>query len=378
MDLSDAQNIVVKAIKLWHSKTSARQQVFRVFGFAGTGKTTIAQYIAREIKGKVLFAAFTGKAALMLKQKGCHGASTIHSLIYKLDDENYGEPKFVLNYESPLAEASLLIVDEVSMVDEELANDLLSFGKPILVLGDPFQLPPISGTGFFTDCEPDHMLTEIHRQAKENPIIQMSMIVREGGTLEHGVYGSSRVVGHKQFETQEILDADQIIVGMNQTRTSHNQRYRDLLGHEGILPVPNEKLICLKNCRPKKLLNGSLWRVLEISEARAKGKKGKPGKLQPDFCQMMLEPWDESDGDQRADVKVHHAFFKGKERDLEWAVRKSSREFDYGYSITCHKSQGSQWNNTFVFDESRVFRENADRWLYTAITRAAEKTTIVR
>ena len=70
------------------------------------------------------------------------------------------------------------------MVDEELGRDLLSFGKPVLVLGDPAQLPPVKGGGFFTEAEPDIMLTEVHRQAADNPIIRMSMVVREGGRLD--------------------------------------------------------------------------------------------------------------------------------------------------------------------------------------------------
>ena len=58
------------------------------------------------------------------------------------------------------------------MVDEDLGRDLLSFGKPVLVLGDPAQLPPVKGGGFFTEAEPDVMLTEVHRQAADNPIIR--------------------------------------------------------------------------------------------------------------------------------------------------------------------------------------------------------------
>ena len=134
----------------------------------------------------------------MLRSKGCKGARTIHSLIYRpreaeAESED-SSPTFVLNEDSAAARASLIIIDECSMVDEELGRDLLSFGKQVLVLGDPAQLPPVRGGGFFTDAEPDVMLTEVHRQAADNPIIRMSMTVREGGRLDRGAYGDSQVI----------------------------------------------------------------------------------------------------------------------------------------------------------------------------------------
>ena len=140
-------------------------QVFRLFGYAGTGKTTLANHLAEHVDGEVKFAAFTGKAASVMRGKGCHGASTIHSLIYRARESGEEIPSFDLWDEAPASKAELIIIDECSMVDAELGRDLLSFGVPVLVLGDPAQLPPIQGGGFFTEAEPDVMLTEVHRQA---------------------------------------------------------------------------------------------------------------------------------------------------------------------------------------------------------------------
>ena len=114
-------------------------QVFRLFGYAGTGKTTLARHLAESVEGKVNYAAFTGKAALVLRSKGCEGASTIHSLIYRSRGENEEAPTFVLNPEGAASKAKLIVIDECSMVDEELGRALLSFGVPVLVLGDPAQ-----------------------------------------------------------------------------------------------------------------------------------------------------------------------------------------------------------------------------------------------
>src|SRR5215831_12991442 len=130
-------------------------------------KTTLAKHLAEGVDGKVLFAAFTGKEACVMRSKGCPGAATIHSLIYKARESGEEMPSFELWDEAPASKARLIVIDECSMVDAELARDLMSFGVPLLVLGDPAQLPPIQGGGFFTDAEPDAMLTEVIRRAKE-------------------------------------------------------------------------------------------------------------------------------------------------------------------------------------------------------------------
>jgi exodeoxyribonuclease V len=149
-------------------------QVFRLFGCAGVGKTTLARHLAASLSGETVFAAATGKAAAVMRANGCDGATTIHSLIYTTTISAKGEYIFTVNPASPAATADLIVIDECSMVDETIGRDLLSFGTPILVLGDPAQLPPVKGAGFFTDAHPDVLLTQIHRQALDSPIIRLS------------------------------------------------------------------------------------------------------------------------------------------------------------------------------------------------------------
>src|SRR6202521_1356655 len=191
------QDSALKAVADWLKAKPGRHgtpQVFRLFGYAGTGKTTLARHIAEDVEGEVKFAAFTGKAALVMRNKGCDNASTIHSLIYRTRESGDEQPSFELWDEAPASKAALIVIDECSMVDAELGRDLMWFGVPVLVLGDPAQLPPIQGGGFFTEAEPDVMLTEVHRQARDNPIIRLSMDVREGLRLEEGTYGLTQVV----------------------------------------------------------------------------------------------------------------------------------------------------------------------------------------
>ena len=363
MQWSPQQDEALRAVSQWLRNPSS-PQVFRLFGWAGTGKSTLAMHLAQDVR-KVVYAAFTGKAALVMRKRGCVGASTIHSLIYVLDQERGGEPKFILNEDSAVSSADLVVIDEVSMVDQELGHDLLSFGTKVLVLGDPFQLPPVKGTGFFTEAEPDIMLTEIHRQAADNPIIRLSINIRERRGLEYGTYGESRVIGRRSVDQREVLKADQIIVGLNRTRVTYNDRVRELKGRLSSTPEPGDRVICLRNNRTKNLLNGQMW---SVKDAMLKGM----GRME-----LLLDPDDA--GERVADVLVHthQHFFDGREGEFDWQDRRRYDEFCFGYAITVHKSQGSQWDDVYLFDESGAFRDDRDRHLYTAVTRAAEKITVV-
>jgi len=375
MEFSPQQDDALKAVAAWLK--AGKPQIFRLFGYAGTGKTTLARHFAEHVDGQVQFAAFTGKAAQVLRSKGAVNARTIHSLIYRpkgeesVEDEVTGKtsmsPTFSLNRQSPIARAKLVIIDECSMVDEQLGRDLLSFGTPILVLGDPGQLPPISGGGFFTEQEPDFLLTEIHRQARDNPIIRLALDVREGREFMRGDYGTARVIGKEDVNQEMVLKADQVLVGTNRTRRRYNQRLRELKGFTADFPQAGDKLVCLRNDPAKGLLNGSLWKVMTSSRETV-----KPG------INLLVAP-EEDDPDRGvAKIKLLKAAFEDPEAEIPWQQKKRFDDFDFGYALTVHKAQGSQWNQIVLFDESWAFKDTRQRWLYTAITRAAERLTIVR
>jgi exodeoxyribonuclease-5 len=363
------QDAALKAVAEWLKTKPGRSgtpQVFRLFGYAGTGKTTLARHIAEGVAGEVKFAAFTGKAALVMRNKGCDGASTIHSLIYRARESGEEQPSFELWDDAPASKAKLIVIDECSMVDAELGRDLLSFDCPLLVLGDPAQLPPIQGGGFFTDCEPDAMLTEVHRQAQDDPIVRMSMDVREGRPLQIGSFGSSEVVSRKALAPDRVMQADQVLVGRNHTRRAYNMRMRQRQHIEDPLPVAGDKLVCLRNNRKKGLFNGGLWRVRSRTPSRSKSK----------IMTMRVMP-DEEFGQKVTKVSVRHDCFEGGIETIPWEQRKPYDEFDYGYVLTVHKSQGSQWNDVVLFDESFAFQDSRARWLYTGVTRAAKRLCVV-
>ncbi len=361
------QDTALKSVADWLKAKPGRNgtpPVFRLFGYAGTGKTTLARTIADGVDGEVKFAAFTGKAASVMRGKGCHGATTIHGLIYRARESGEEVPSFDLWDEAPASKADLIVIDECSMVDAELGRDLLSFGVPLLVLGDPAQLPPIQGGGFFTEAEPDAMLTEVHRQAQDDPIVRLSMDIRAGDTLEPGRYGDSEVVRKNDLDPQAVLDADQVLVGRNATRRAYNTRMRARRGFEEEMPESGDKLVCLRNNRKKALFNGSLWMVKE----RGGRKSG--------IMTLRLLPDDET-GRRGVKVSVRPECFTGGIEQVDWSRRKPYDEFDYGYVLTVHKAQGSQWDNVVLFDESFAFPDSRERWLYTGVTRAAKRLTVV-
>jgi exodeoxyribonuclease V len=358
------QDAALSAASNWLKGARGRSSIFRLFGYAGTGKTTLVKHIAEGVDGKVLFAAFTGKAACVMRSKGCYSASTIHSLIYKARESGEETPSFELWNDAPASKAKLIIIDECSMVDAELARDLMSFGVPLLVLGDPAQLPPIHGGGFFTDAKPDAMLTEVHRQAQDDPIVRLSMEIRAGNPLTQGQYGETQVVRRDALDPKRVLDADQVLVGRNVTRRAYNARLRERRGFTDALPMTGDKLVCLRNNRRKGLFNGGLWMVKESPKARRQ------------IIRMRLKP-DEDLGERLIKVSVRPECFTGTIEEFDWPQRKAYDEFDFGYVLTVHKAQGSQWDDVVLFDESAAFPDNRDRWLYTGVTRAAKRLTIV-
>jgi len=154
-------------------------------------------------------------------------------------------------------------------------------------------------------------------------------------------------------------------VGTNRTRRAYNQRIRDLSGFKEPLPVAGDRLVCLRNDKTKGLINGGLWRVEAL------------GGVVKDFVRLTVRSEDEGAA-KSVKVAVLKAFFEGTEAELAYPIRRESDEFDYGYALTVHKAQGSQWDAVLLFDESYAFREHRARWLYTGLTRAAKRLTIVR
>lgn len=227
--------------------------------------------------------------------------------------------------------------------------------------------------GFFTEATPDVMLTEIHRQAAGNPIIKLATDIREGRDLKLGDYGASKVVNMKREGKEAmqnmVMASDQVLVGKNITKDQYNARIREIRGAHNHMPVVGDRLVCTANDKRMGIFNGGLFVVEEVWPP-------KRGRSADGEIKMVVKSLDIPEA---SSVKVRSRVecFKGGIKSLPFEARRGLQEFDYGYALTVHKSQGSQWPSVTLFNESATFKAEARRWLYTGITRAAETINIV-
>jgi exodeoxyribonuclease-5 len=252
------------------------------------------------------------------------------------------------------------------MVDKQIAKDLMSFKTPILVLGDPGQLPPIDGKGYFMNSKPDVMLTEVHRQARDSPILRLAAEVREQRMPAAGNYGDCRVFKVDDCNMEDLVAADQVLAYRNATCHGLNDEIRRALGYTTDLPGLDDRLLCLRNNYDIEVFNGEIFRVTRLPRASRYGETVS--------MKVMRENLDSED---EIRIKVHPWFFTNEQNRLTEKQKRESHWFDYGYAITVHKAQGSQWDNVLIFNESASQKKEPWKWLYTAITRARKRVTLV-
>lgn len=389
--LSAEQERAAAAVSAWLS--SRDKPYFILHGYGGSGKSTVAAKLVENWKGPVYYLAFTGAAAQILRKRGLP-ASTLHSQIYlptaereleakqleqelaaldpedeKFERKSRGirkrleelySPDFVLRPTSPFQSNSLIVLDECSFVAEREALDLLSFKLPILVLGDPGQLPPVEGKGFFNG-KPDFFLSEIHRQALDSPIIQLATLAREGKPWKIGKYGNCEIIRARDLTDEQILSVEQVIVGKNATRLAMNARIRNLRGFDGIYPKAGERLMCLRNNKQRGIFNGEIFTTVSDTNFSEK------------FACVDL--------DSHGIVNVHKECFMEPELLKSWSYekRKKAEEFTYAWAVTCHKFQGNQAESVLFIPDMFTWAsawEDRKRFCYTGASRAEKRLII--
>lgn len=378
IEFNDQQKEAIAAAVAWFKLLmdgKTRKRIFFLAGFAGTGKTTVAKEIVRRCVGEygAVYIAPTGKAASRLKQKGCRGARTLHQFIYNVrgEDED-GDPIFIKK-DSLDEKPKLVTLDEASMVGQYDAERLINFGIPILALGDTGQIPPVKASAYFTEDMVDYQLTDIMRQGKESNIIRASFYIRQGKRLPVRDYDDVKVSDEKPsliFLKKFLGEESQILCSYNSTREKYNSLLRQLDSRVSKLPEIGEKVVCTFNQHGPGFMNGEQGIVKDYEPVPM-------GELEEDEMPGLLYIHLKSLTDGKdIKCKFNPKCFEGDELERAEALKKPGG-FDFGYVLTIHKSQGSEWDNVVVLEE---FLKNIPyaKMMYTAVTRAAKKLWVFR
>lgn len=379
----------------------------RITGYAGTGKTTLIKVLADRYGSPTILTP-TGKAALRVGEATGLFAQTIHRFLYEpSEDPKTGRPIFNIKPEwsdSMLdMEGKLVLIDEASMVDKVVWRDLQlvakNVGFHILVMGDLFQLPPVykdeDGRAFSTlllNTPFSVNLTEVIRQALDSPIIRASMVLRSGRPEYEALEMLEALGESKMIQTiVEMRERNGVALCFtNKTRHALNDKVRTALGYAPNTLFQDEPILVTQNNYNLNCWNGEVIRF--------EGWEEEPGKLVAvadrfTNSSMMIGFGVGNVAGQQAIMspqvitgaveagKISVGFVKkAARREYKDAHRSENAppylDCNYGYALTVHKSQGSEWGEVLlVLDGSERMMRGQDlkRFLYTAITRAKSR-----
>lgn len=362
--------------------------IFVYTGGPGTGKTSALIYFIEKMNislDSVLPVAYSGKAVNVLCDKGFTNAQTIHSAFYEplmtkkrdefgeiILDEN-DEPQTTLDFvlRPKLAHPyKLIVIDELSMVPDNIMKDILSFDIPVVGMGDIDQLPPIFGMCSYM-MRPDFYLDEIMRQDKDNPIIGFCQKVKYGELIKCGTYGESRVLPSIELGENLVNDYDMIICCRNITRDNINDIIRHKVYNRPEYPEFGDKIICRQNIKDfsnggRYLTNGTIGFIVYVTPGSRTSKKMKID-FAPDYDENIVFP------NVILDMNYISQDYHGRSAiGLTKYVK-----FEYGNIITAHLSQGSEYERVLYLDEPFGSSDLRRKLRYTAISRASKSIDIV-
>ena len=423
MTLSKDQLDAKQTILDWiHSRQ--RSSYLTLGGYAGTGKSSLIADVRKSLprNWRVAFAAYTGKASGVMKNKLIDAnavnmndyVGTIHGLCYHVRTDpdtnlNVFERKHYLDY-------NLIIVDEASMVNQDLFQDLRLYGIPILFVGDHGQLPPISSDDFNLMSNPVIKLEEVHRFGNDTALLDLSVMARAGDRIPFKQFDDKVA---KVRETDPLVNdfiANRLqdfsngicLCGTNNTRVDVNQLIRLNYGViddiDDKVPRVGDRVVCLRNNRSlvEPIYNGMLGKIASLADMSSAPRSG---------CDLLNDAYNMSvavdDGFLYKGLVNKHHFGEMKHSSdgkdfvtikelLQMKANPTIKErkmmrgkmgkrklyfdsFDFGYCLTVHKSQGSEWGNVMLFEETSGYWDEDYRrkWLYTAVTRSNDRLLIV-
>lgn len=389
IELTSGQAQLLEKVVKWfkdyqsgNTSTYIHPQWFAYSGASGCGKTTVAHEILKELgleKGSYIGCAYTGKAVLQM-QRNNMSAKTIHSLIYQVIPVSKTDPKtgkkyvafeFILK-EKLDKDYQLIIVDEAPMVNDEIVGELLSFGIPILFMGDMNQLPPVFGISSIMQ-NPDHVLTQIMRQKEGDPIIQISQFILKGIPIMEGDYGTLKVVRDLDMDRNLLDDYDQILCVTNRMRDNVNMHIREnVLNRPSRNPHLFDKVICRQNnwgieIDGYYLVNGLCGIITDISR----------DTLSKGYFTIDFHPDFFPEGVDFLSLHMDSKYIVSPPEKQRLTPRIFNEKFEYAYAITVHLSQGSEYERVLYFDNFFHDKELTKKARYTAITRARTELTVV-
>lgn len=371
-----------KGLKIAVERYKNHEPYTVIAGYAGTGKSTLVQFIIDELdvdEDDVVYVAYTGKASLVLKNKGCSNTMTAHRLLYnalELPDRTYKFlPKDKLDNDY-----KIIVLDECSMLPQDMWNLLLSHRVHVIALGDPGQLPPVDGISSILD-HPHVMLEEVMRQAQDNPIIRLSMDIRAGKWLEYGGPKECRVMPKDKASDKLLMGADQVLCGKNATRHTLNDLMREMKfgPQRNRGPVACDKIVCLHNEWQKlgdnkePLVNGMIGTINNIN-------MGADQLYDPKIVADFIS----DNGGMYTKLHMDYKIFTEHQPTINkenWKMYRDAPkpcEFDYAYAVTVHKFQGSEAEKVVVYDEWLGDKDYHAKWLYTAVTRASKMLVVLK
>lgn len=383
MELNEKQK---EGLKIAVTRYRGHKPFTIIAGYAGVGKSTLVQFIIKELGLKddeVAYCAYTGRAAQVLRNKNCPNAMTTHKLLFYSKEQSDGT--FVHKPRKRLeADYKLIVCDEISMLPKSFFELMLTHNVHIIGLGDPAQLPPVSDGEDEEHHLLDHphiFLTEIMRQAEDNEIIRLSMSIRNGNPLTYSKGKDVWIIPKNKFTDNMFLTADTILCGTNSTRQNLNIKYRKKVYGEDVpsYPIDGDKIVCLKNnydyinSAGEPLINGQ---VGIISNIITKNTKLYKPELIANFNTI-------DDGVFTSIPMDYNLFTNGEPTINKDNYKKYKKEikpciFDYGYVLTTWKAQGGEFDKVVVMVENFPYEKNMrQKFLYTSVTRASKKLIVV-
>lgn len=395
-DLTKGQKGAVKRFEEWFfAKKKKKDQIFRIGAASGAGKSSLIPFLLEKYgftDAECMVVAYTGQAVNILRQNGVI-AKTIHSSFMHAKEvplmrdgeivKKRGIPIMITKW-VPISKlpssVKLIIVDEASFVSTELEDLMARYDVPILEVGDPFQLPPVTGTQCFRLGNLNYYIEGVIRQKEDSLIYRLSRDILNGVAVDTTQYhGEVQFLYAQPTDLETFLlfrpffsHADLVVTATNKQRQAIVDLYREyIIKAKSPYPVKGERMICRKNewnvmLGPYPLTNGTIGRCLHTVGRADVDKRMATYSMdfRPEFVDNMY--FDNLLCDSNF---LQEPFGNDKLKPYP----TDGYKFEYAHAITTHLCQGCTARNVVFVDNFNRNEEYHMRNRYTAVTRAKER-----